>query len=95
MVFAASTRTITTTPIPKLDMSGPGLNSSVTPLERIPRVDWDECVGCNLCSLVCPVEDCITMERIETGLPPQTWEERSAAGMVPADATPAGLAEGH
>ncbi len=94
MVFAASTRTITTTPIPKLDMGGPGLNSSVTPMERIPRVDWDECVGCNLCSLVCPVEDCITMERIDNGLPPQTWEERSAAGQVPAGAAPAGFAEG-
>ena len=94
MVFAASAKAITTTPIPKLDMSGPGVNSSVTPLERIPRVDWDECVGCNLCSLVCPVEDCITMERIENGLPPQTWEERSAAGLVPAKAAPAGFAEG-
>ena len=28
-----------------------------TPLERIPRVDETECVGCNLCSCVCPVED--------------------------------------
>ena len=32
----------------------------------IPRVDEDECVGCNLCWLVCPVEDCITMERVDT-----------------------------
>ena len=47
---------------------------STTPLARIPRVDEDECVGCNLCWLVCPVEDCITMERVETGTPPETWE---------------------
>jgi dihydropyrimidine dehydrogenase (NAD+) subunit PreA len=33
-----------------------------------------------LCSLVCPVPDCITMERVETGLPVQTWEQRVAAG---------------
>jgi dihydropyrimidine dehydrogenase (NAD+) subunit PreA len=93
-VFAQSAKLITTTPIPKLDMSGPGVNSNVTPLERIPRVDVDECVGCNLCSLVCPVEDCITMERIENGLAPQTWEERGAEGLVPAGSE-AGMAEGH
>jgi len=39
-------------------------------------------VGCNLCSLVCPVEDCITMERIDIGLPPQTWAERSVDGLA-------------
>ena len=53
------------------------------------------CVGCNLCSLVCPVEDCITMDRVETGLPFQSWEERVAVGMVPEGSSPAGLAEGH
>jgi dihydropyrimidine dehydrogenase (NAD+) subunit PreA len=75
-VFRLSTARITTTPIPKLDNTG--VNPAVTPLERIPRVDEDECVGCNLCSLVCPVDGCITMERIDNGLPVQSWEERSA-----------------
>jgi dihydropyrimidine dehydrogenase (NAD+) subunit PreA len=60
-------------------MDGAGSSSAITPLHRIPRVDEDECVGCNLCSLVCPVPDCITMEPRDTGLPPQTWEERVAA----------------
>jgi dihydropyrimidine dehydrogenase (NAD+) subunit PreA len=46
-------------------------------IERIPRVDETECVGCNLCSLVCPVDQCITMERVETGLPAETWDERT------------------
>ena len=27
----------------------------------------DECVGCNLCVNVCPVEDCITMVALEPG----------------------------
>jgi dihydropyrimidine dehydrogenase (NAD+) subunit PreA len=40
-------------------------------------VDETECVGCNLCSLVCPVDDCITMVRVETGLAAQTWDERT------------------
>jgi len=66
------------------------LNSSLTPLERIPRVDFDECVGCNLCSLVCPVPECITMERVENGLAAQTWEERVAAGVVTDEAAVAG-----
>jgi len=47
-----------------------------TPLERIPRVDETECVGCNLCSCVCPVDGCITMVQVETGLKAETWDER-------------------
>jgi dihydropyrimidine dehydrogenase (NAD+) subunit PreA len=38
----------------------------------------DVCVGCNLCSLVCPVERCITMKEVETGKPPLTWNEYQA-----------------
>ena len=49
-----------------------------TPPERIPHVDEDECVGCNLCWLVCPVPGCITMEKVETGKPFESWEQRSA-----------------
>jgi dihydropyrimidine dehydrogenase (NAD+) subunit PreA len=36
------------------------------------------CVGCNMCSLVCPVEGCITMEEIDTGWPPMNWNEYQA-----------------
>ena len=32
----------------------------------------DECVACNLCVEVCPVQDCITMERMEKGVDPRT-----------------------
>jgi dihydropyrimidine dehydrogenase (NAD+) subunit PreA len=50
--------------------------SHATPPERIPFVDEQECVGCNLCALVCPVENCITMEQIESGVPSQSWSQR-------------------
>ena len=32
----------------------------------------DECVACNLCVEVCPVENCITMERLTSGADPRT-----------------------
>ena len=83
MVEAESAKVISTTPIPKLDANSLGRTNAVTPLERIPRVDEHHCVGCNLCSLVCPVENCITMERVNNGLPFESWEERSAKGLVP------------
>src|SRR5579875_3697950 len=88
MVAAESSRRITTTPIPKLDLDGPGVEGPYrTPLSRIPRVDEHHCVGCNLCSLVCPVPECITMERVDEGLPVETWEDRVAAGIVPEGVT--------
>ena len=31
-----------------------------------------ECVGCNLCVNVCPVENCITMEQLSSGADPQS-----------------------
>jgi len=62
---------ITVTPIPKLDGNKPKTI-------RVPKVDEAECVGCNLCWLVCPVEGCITMDRIDTGLSYQSWEQRGA-----------------
>ncbi|MGC2300837.1 MAG: NAD-dependent dihydropyrimidine dehydrogenase subunit PreA, partial [Acidobacteriaceae bacterium] len=78
-VEAATYASITVTPIPKLDAHAvAGSNgTNATPLARIPRIDETECVGCNLCSLVCPVENCITMVEVATGAKPETWEERS------------------
>jgi len=32
-----------------------------------------ECVGCNLCMHVCPVEGCITMKPVDTGKPALDW----------------------
>ena len=34
-----------------------------------------ECVGCNLCAHVCPVENCITMHRADSGAARVTWAE--------------------
>ncbi|MEX3009911.1 NAD-dependent dihydropyrimidine dehydrogenase subunit PreA [Hoeflea sp. TYP-13] len=41
--------------------------------ERMFEVIDEECVGCNLCVNVCPVENCITMEQI-AGVDPRTKE---------------------
>jgi len=81
-----SKQSIATTPIPKLDHARAvnGSEPYATPLARIPRVDEDECVGCNLCSLVCPVEGCITMEQVETHLAAQSWAQRMGDASNPA-----------
>ncbi|MND02970.1 dihydropyrimidine dehydrogenase subunit B [compost metagenome] len=40
--------------------------------ERRYEVIDAECVGCNLCVSVCPVVDCITMERLTGGVDART-----------------------
>jgi dihydropyrimidine dehydrogenase (NAD+) subunit PreA len=35
---------------------------------RLGLVNEAECVGCNLCALVCPVEDCITSHALAIAL---------------------------
>jgi dihydropyrimidine dehydrogenase (NAD+) subunit PreA len=34
-----------------------------------------ECVGCNLCAHVCPVDHCITMVPVATAKPRLTWKD--------------------
>ena len=43
--------------------------------DRVPWVDEPECVGCNLCQIVCPVPGCITMQEVDNGAP-ETWNDR-------------------
>ncbi len=52
--------------------------SHAVPPNRIPKVDEHECVGCNLCWLVCPVENCISMVRVDSGTEPRSWADRVA-----------------
>ena len=53
--------------------------------ERVFEVMDDECVACNLCVNVCPVDNCITMERMPAGaVDPRTG---SVVTDVPADWT--------
>jgi dihydropyrimidine dehydrogenase (NAD+) subunit PreA len=70
---AAGRARIAVTPIAKLDAG----QAAAPPHGRVPRVDEVECVGCNLCWLVCPVPGCITMEQIDSGLAAQSWAQRT------------------
>jgi dihydropyrimidine dehydrogenase (NAD+) subunit PreA len=76
---AHSRASITVTPVTRKERAAAGATHGpyMTPIDRIPRVDETECVGCNLCSLVCPVDQCITMVRVDSGVPAETWEERT------------------
>jgi dihydropyrimidine dehydrogenase (NAD+) subunit PreA len=53
------------------DTSHQAITSTVNGIRRFEVID-EECVGCNLCVSVCPVEDCITMERLMSGVDPRT-----------------------
>ena len=57
---------------------------------RVPVVDEAECIGCNLCALVCPVDNCITMTEVPTQNGRDTWNDRVATGR---DRTEGGLNE--
>ena len=58
--------------------------------DRVPWIDEPECVGCNLCQLVCPVPGTITMVETPSGKPHETWNDRVRAGR---DKLPGGIHE--
>ena len=45
----------------------------------------EECVGCNLCQMVCPVPDCIEMRPVENNEPYVTWPEHPLNPMKAAE----------
>jgi dihydropyrimidine dehydrogenase (NAD+) subunit PreA len=53
------------------DTSHQAITNLVDGKRRFEVID-EECVGCNLCVNVCPVEDCITMEQLHEGVDPRT-----------------------
>jgi dihydropyrimidine dehydrogenase (NAD+) subunit PreA len=55
--------------------------------DRVPWVDEPECVGCNLCQLVCPVDGCITMAELPEKSE-ETWNDRVKQGR---DKIPGGI----
>jgi dihydropyrimidine dehydrogenase (NAD+) subunit PreA len=72
----------------KAGMAGHDGGHPHTPGARVPFVDEDECIGCNLCALVCPVAGCISMKELPTGKAAETWNDRVQKG---ADFVPGGL----
>jgi dihydropyrimidine dehydrogenase (NAD+) subunit PreA len=69
-----SAAALASTPAPR------GIPASAPAGNRVPHVDEAECVGCNLCQIVCPVPGCISMETVDNGFPPATWNEFVAEG---------------
>jgi dihydropyrimidine dehydrogenase (NAD+) subunit PreA len=53
------------------DVAHQAITHTVNGERRFEVID-EECVGCNLCVSVCPVEDCITMIHIDSGIDPRT-----------------------
>tara|TARA_R110002020_G_scaffold25240_3_gene82276 strand:- start:5627 stop:6937 length:1311 start_codon:yes stop_codon:yes gene_type:complete len=53
------------------DTSHQAITSTVNGVRYFEVMD-DECVGCNLCVNVCPVDDCITMVEMTEGVDPRT-----------------------
>jgi dihydropyrimidine dehydrogenase (NAD+) subunit PreA len=62
--------------VPAVAVKAPGS----MPGRFVPFVDVPECVGCNLCALVCPVQGCITMQEVGGPGGSESWNDRVAKG---------------
>jgi dihydropyrimidine dehydrogenase (NAD+) subunit PreA len=54
------------------DTSHQAITSMVDGQRHFEVID-EECVGCNLCVSVCPVESCITMKQVSNNEAPLDW----------------------
>jgi len=59
------------------DTSHQAITSTVNGARRFEVID-EECVGCNLCVSVCPVQNCITMEQQTSGVDARTGKAINA-----------------
>ena len=55
------------------DVSHQAITNTVNGERRFEVID-EECVGCNLCVSVCPVDGCITMEQVSSGIDARTGQ---------------------
>ena len=55
------------------DTSHQAITHSVNGERRFEVID-EECVGCNLCASVCPVDGCITMQHVSSGIDARTGQ---------------------
>jgi len=74
-----SRTSIASTPVTRQERAAAASNHGPfpTPLAKIPRVDETECTGCNLCALVCPVDECITMVQVGENGRAENRDQRS------------------
>jgi len=56
------------------DVSHQAITHTVNGERRFEVID-EECVGCNLCVSVCPVQGCISMQQLASGADPRTGRE--------------------
>jgi dihydropyrimidine dehydrogenase (NAD+) subunit PreA len=55
------------------DTSHQAITNTVDGERKFEVID-EECVGCNLCVSVCPVDSCISMQQLEEGVDPRTGQ---------------------